>query len=134
VCKQHPLFAGDTHHRLLQLFKGAHLYLADTFAADIIMLAQLFQCLGLIDQATLGQDVLFAVIQPVQRLGEHRVAHVSLLCIGDALVLQRFIIDQPVLPLSLAIFAHRHIKRGVSTHCHAAVHFDDFGLGHAQIG
>ena len=62
------------------------------------------------------------------------MAHVAFLCVGHAFVLQRRVIDQPVLPLAIAIFAHGHVERRIAAHCHAAVHIVHFFFGDAKVG
>ena len=51
--QQHP-FAGNAAHRGLELFEGAHLDLADAFAADVVFLAQFLERARILDQAALG--------------------------------------------------------------------------------
>src|SRR5690348_3622220 len=58
--RQQP-FGGDALHRLLQLLERAHLDLADALAADVVLLRQLFERLGVIGQPPLRQDVPFAI-------------------------------------------------------------------------
>src|SRR3546814_9958942 len=59
--------AGELEHCLLQLFKGAHLDLADALAADLIDLAQILERLGIVGQAAFGQDVTLALVQRFER-------------------------------------------------------------------
>src|SRR3546814_4473631 len=42
--------------------------------------------------------------------------------------------DLQILPLAVAVLAHRHVERRVAAHRHAAVHADDLVLGHAEVG
>ena len=100
--RQQPPLAGEAHQRLLQLLERAHLDLADALAADVVDLAQLLERLGLVGQAPLGQDVLLAVVERVHRLDQQLVADLRLLGLGDALVLERLGVDQPVLPAAFA--------------------------------
>ena len=47
--------------------------------------------------------------------------------------MQRLVIDQPILPLTVAILAHRDVQRRIAAHRHTAVHFDNFFFGHAKV-
>src|SRR3546814_8844824 len=62
------------------------------------------------------------------------MAHVAFLRLGDALVLQRAFVAEQVLPLAVAILAHRDVERRVAAHRHAAVHARDLFLGDAEVG
>src|SRR3546814_13076619 len=53
---------------------------------------------------------------------------------GDAFVLQPAFVAEQVLPLAVAILAHRDVERRVAAHRHAAVHARDLFLGDAEVG
>ena len=108
-------FAGNPHHGLLQLFKGAHLNLTHAFARDAKFLAQFFKRPRLINKAPFGQDLLFAVGQALHRFDQQRMALNAFFRIGDNFILQRPVIDQRVLPLAFAILIQRDVERGVAT-------------------
>ena len=57
-------------------------------------------------------------------------AVVLLLAVGEHALLAGGIVDQPILPLALALLAQRRVERGVAGH--AAVHVDHVLLGHAE--
>ena len=78
--------------------------------------------------------MLFALVEVIHCAGQHFVAHIGFLRLCDDRVLQRRIVLQPILPLAVAILAHRHVERRVPAHRHAAVHAGHFRLGHAKIG
>ena len=63
-------FARHALHRLLQLVEGAHLDLAHPFATDAVDRAQLFKGRRIFLQAALGEDVLLALVQGLQRFVE----------------------------------------------------------------
>src|SRR5665213_3743622 len=109
-------FAGEVHQCLLQFLEGADLDLANALAADVVDLAQFLERLGFVGQAPLGQDVLLAVVQRLHRLDQQLVADPRLLGSGDALVLERFGVDTPILPLAVPSLAQRDVHRGVSAH------------------
>ena len=48
------------------------------------------------------------------------------------MLLVRGIVDQPVLPLAVALLAQRRVERGVARQ--ATVHLDHFLLAHAKLG
>src|SRR3546814_2122574 len=108
-------FAGQLEHRLLKFLEGADLDLADAFAADVIDLAQILERLGVVGQAAFGQNMALALVQRFERLVAQVVAHAAFLGLGDAPVLQRFLVAEPVLPLAVALLAHRHVEDRKST-------------------
>ena len=120
---QQPLLAGKPDQRRLQLLERADLDLPNAFAADAIDLAQILERLRLVDQPTLGQDVLLAVVEAVHRLDQQLVPNLALFIVGDDFVLERAVVDQEVLPLAFAVgVAQRGVEAGVAAHAHAAVH------------
>ena len=116
--RQQPSLAGQAQQRRLQLLERAHLDLADALAADAIDLAQFLERLGLVGEAALHQDMLFAVVEAFQRGHQQVVADLAFLILGDQLVLQRAVVDEEVLPLVLAAFVafQRGVEAGVAAH------------------
>ena len=88
----------------------------------------------MVRQATLGQDVLLAVIEHIQRLCQHLAAGFQLvpfLVVGG---LVGVFVFQPVLPLHrpLAFGADRGVQGRIPAR-HTAVHGDDFGFSHTKV-
>ena len=118
----------------MQLLERAHFDLANALAANIVLRAQLFQSDRLVHQAALGKDILFTVVQNVQRSGQQFAACVQFIA---RLIIARLIsvfIFKPVLPLhgALALGPDGRVQRGIATG-HPAVHADDFLFGHAKV-
>ena len=78
--------------------------------------------------------MLFAIVEVGHRLDQHLVTLGAFLLLGDAFVLQRIGVLQPILPLAIAILAHRNVERGIAAHRHATVHRHHVIFRHAQIG
>ena len=58
---------------------------------------------GLVDQPALDEDVPLAVVELLQRLGQHALALAELLALGQTRLLVGAVVDQPVLPLPVAL-------------------------------
>src|SRR5579883_2186169 len=101
----HPAFGDFGLHRLLQLLEGPHLDLAYPLARDAVLLAEFLERGRVILEAALDQNVALAVVQRFQRPGEQRLAAAELLAVGDQRLLAFALVDQPVLPLALAVGA-----------------------------
>ena len=85
-------------------------------------------------QATLGDNVLFAVVQNAHRLSQHVATHRHLIIALIIACLIGILILQPILPLcrAFAVAADHDIQRGIAPR-HPAVHRLHFGFSHAQI-
>src|SRR5690606_10551717 len=128
-----PPFAGELEHGLPQLLERTHFDLTDALAADVIDLAQILKRLRIVGEAAFGENVALALVERLERLGKKLVAHVALFGLRDALVLERSFVAEQILPLAVAILAHRHVERRVAAHRHAAVHADHLVLGDAEV-
>ena len=73
----------------------------------------------------------FAVVQRFQRVGQQRLPARHLLVLGQGGFLAVGIVDQPILPLTLAVQPNRRVQ-AVVRRGQAAVHVDHVLLGHRQ--
>ena len=91
--------------RLLQLLEGAHLDLADPLARDAVLLRQILERRRVLLEAPLGQDVALALVEVGHRLFQQVAPQPQLLALAEHGFLALALVDQPILPLALAVAA-----------------------------
>src|SRR4051812_47320845 len=97
--------------RLLQFFEGTHLDLAHALARDAVLLRQVFKRRRVLLQTPLGQDVALAIVQMRHRLFEQIAPQPKLLALAERGLLALALIDEPILPLALAVGAQWRVQR-----------------------
>ena len=124
---------GGRLHRLLQFLEGAHLDLPHPLARDAVLLRQILERRRVFLQSPLGQDVALAVVEMRHRLFEEIAPEAQLLPFAELCFLALAVIDQPILPLALAVAAQRRVQRVIGAG-EPPVHADDIGLRDVELG
>src|SRR3954469_2604560 len=119
-------------HGILDLLEGAHLDLADALPRDAELGRELLKGDRVVRETPRLEDAPLAGVQDRQRLAQRREAVLALLLGDEDLLLARRVVDDPTLPLALALFAQGRVERGVAAE--PPVHVDDVLLGHAETG
>src|SRR5437773_7002665 len=92
---------------LLQLLERTHLDLPHPLARDAVLLRQILERRRVFLEPPLGQDVALAIVEVSHRLFEEVTPQPQLLPLAELGFLALAIIDQPILPLPLAVAAQR---------------------------
>src|SRR5437763_12565585 len=109
---------GACFDRLLQFLEGAHLDLADALAGDAELLREILEGGRVVLEPALDEDVPLAIRQELHRLAEEVAANAELLALAEPGLLVVALVDEPVLPLALAVAigAHRGVQRMIRPH------------------
>src|SRR5215469_10222131 len=96
--------------RFLQLLEGAYLDLAHALARDAVLLREIFESGRVVAQPAFGQDMTLAVVEMGHRLFEQIAAQPQFLPLPKPGLLAFTFVDEPVLPLALAVAAERCVE------------------------
>ena len=97
------------------------------------MLGEILERRRIVTQPSLVQNMPLAVVEAGHRIAQQVTAQAQLLLLAEAGFLAFVLVDQPILPLALAIRPQRRIQRMIGAR-QPSIHVDDVDFRHIQLG